>query len=217
MKMHGAIIICSVFLISASSGSGENADGNVFSSKIDSVKLYQNQAMISRSVNIKLAKGENVVVLGGLPQTLYDWSVKSSLPKDYKGRILSVEVEKKALLKKRENRIADIEKILIDLREKDLELLDSLKENQSEQGFLDSILNFTNQTASKELVTRIPQIKVWDDTLEYVSGKRKALLARKRAIEKKREEIGKSIQKWEFELSQIAGTTYYRNYQTMND
>ena len=42
------------------------------------------------------------------------------------------------------------------------------------------------------------------------------LLMRKRQVGKQRENIGKEIQKWEFELSQIAGYSYFRNYQALN-
>lgn len=194
----------------------QHNENNILKSKIVSVKLYQNQAKINRYSRIALTSGLNTIILGGLPESLHDWSVKGRLPKKYSGKILSVEIEKKALLNKRQRGIVKIEKKLEELRERDLELLDDLKSIKSQQAFLDSIVTFTNQTASKELATRLPQIKVWGDTLKYVTGKRKSLLAQKRQIEKNREVIGKKIQKWEFELSQIAGYSYFRNYQALN-
>lgn len=216
MRTSALCIALSACILLASEMSGmPGLDGGITSS-IQSVKLYQNQAKITRQARLTLKKGENVVVLVGLPPALLDWSVRSKLPKNYKGKILSVEVEKKALLKKRQKRIVLIEKKLENLREKDLELLDDLKSIKAQQKFLDSILSFTNQTASRELATRMPQIKVWNDTLNYVTAKKKKLLSNTRLIEKQREEIGKRIQKWEFELSEIAGDTYFRNYQTMN-
>ncbi len=187
-----------------------------YESEIVSVKLYQNQAKITRKTRVVLKKGSNSVVITGLPKLLYDWSVKGSLPKKYPGKILSMEVEKKALVKKRQKKILAIEKKLEALRENDQELLDELKNIRSQQKFLDSILTFTNQTVARELATRIPQVKVWDNTLSYVANKKKFLLARKRTIEKKRENIGKKIQKWEFELSQVAGYSYFHTYQSLN-
>ena len=194
----------------------QHNERKILKSKIVSVKLYQNQAKINRHSRIALTSGLNTIILGGLPESLHDWSVKGRLPKKYSGKILSVEIEKKALLNKRQRGIVKIEKKLEELRERDLELLDDLKSIQSQQAFLDSIVTFTNQTASKELATRLPQIKVWGDTLKYVTGNRKSLLAQKRQIEQKREIIGKKIQKWEFELSQIAGYSYFRNYQALS-
>ena len=192
------------------------AEVQALASGIEAVKLYQNQAMITRRTTAGLKKGENIIVLGGLPRTLHDWSVKGSLPKNFAGKILSMEVEQKALLNKKQQRILEIEKKLETLREQDVEHLDGLKNIQSQLGFLDSVVSFTNQTASRELATRIPQIKVWDETLRYVSEKRRDLMAQKRGIEKKREELGKQIQQWEFELSQIAGHGYFMNYQALN-
>jgi uncharacterized protein (TIGR02231 family) len=216
MKIVNILLMCTITFILTNLANAANDENTILSSKIVSVKLYQNQAQIIRHSKISLTKGQNIITLGGLPKTLYDWSVKGRLPKEYSGKILSVEIEQKALLNKRQRGIVKIEKILEELRERDLELLDDLKSIKSQQTFLDSILTFTNQTASKELATRLPQIKVWGDTLQYVTGKRKSLLAQTRQIEKKREEIGKNIQKWEFELSQIAGYSYFRNYQALN-
>jgi len=185
-------------------------------SKITEVKLYQNQAQIIRKATVSLKKGQNTVILGDLPQILYDWSAKGSLPKKFKGKILSLEVTKKALVKKRQKKILEIEEKLQALRDRDQVYADELKTIASQEKFLDSILDFTNQTVSKELATRIPQVKVWESTLVYVNKKKNDLLTKKRTIERDRENLGKEIQKWEFELSQIAGYNYFRNYQSMN-
>jgi uncharacterized protein (TIGR02231 family) len=193
-----------------------SADESSIESAISSVRLYQNQAKVERSVKIKLKKGNNALVFGGLPGGLHDWSVRGSLPKDYSGKIVSIEVEKRALVQKRQKKILDLENKLKNLRDKDQVFLDELQEIHSQEKFIASISEFTHQTASKELQTRIPQIDVWDSTLNYTSRKTKTLQARKREIEKEREELGKEIQKWEFELSQIAGTNYYSTYQQLN-
>lgn len=195
---------------------GSLAENTVETSKIVSVKLYQNQATIVRQARLKLVKGLNTVVIGNLSPLLYDWSVRGSLPAGFGGKINSIEVEKKALVKKRQQSIVTIEEKLEVLREKDQVCIDELKNINSQEKFLNSILEFTNATVSKELATRIPQVSLWDNTLGYVSSKMNSLLREKRKIEKEREKIGKEIQKWEFELSQIAGTTYFRNYQTLN-
>ncbi len=213
MKKHTVIVavslICGIW-------HGSLAEDTVETSKIVSVKLYQNQATIVRQARLKLVKGLNTVVIGNLSPLLYDWSVRGRLPAGFGGKINSIEVEKKALVKKRQQNIVTIEEKLDVLREKDQVCIDELKNINSQEKFLNSILEFTNATVSKELATRIPQISLWDNTLDYVSSKMNSLLREKRKIEKEREIIGKEIQKWEFELSQIAGSTYFRNYQTLN-
>jgi len=215
MKKRVCFLLLPIFMILFLAGS-IYADEKTYKSGIVSVKLYQNQAKITRSVKLNLKKGANRVVVTSLPKLLYDWSAKGSLPKNFRGKILSMEVEKKALVKKRQKRILDIEEKLMNLREKDQILVDDLKNIKSQEKFLDSILDFTNQTVSKELATRIPQVSLWDKTLNYVSKKKRGLLKEKRKIEKEREDIGKDIQRWEFELSQIAGYSYFRNYQSLN-
>ena len=210
-----AVLLCAVILISPSL-SADSKEGSLYSSTITSVKLYQNQAEITRTARIDLKRGENIIILENLPKLLHDWSARGSLPKNFQGKILSLEVEQKALTEKRNKGILEIEKKLENLQEKDQVLLDDLKEIKSQQDFLDSVLHFTNQTVAKELATRIPQVKVWDDTLSWTTAKRKRLLAEKRRIEKERETVGKEIQKWEFELSQLAGYSYFNTYRSLN-
>ncbi len=195
---------------------GDEDDGALVS-RISAVKLYRNQAAITRTVKLRLKQGTNRVVLGGLPPLLQDWSVRGSLPRGFAGSIVSLEVVQKALVQKKRKEILDIEEKLKALRDRDQSHLDDLKIVQSQEKFLDSIVDFTNQAVSRELMTRIPEVRVWDGTLTYTAGKRKSLLARKREIERERETIGKEIQKWEFELSQIAGTSYFDTYRTIND
>ncbi|MBN2080024.1 MAG: DUF4139 domain-containing protein [Spirochaetes bacterium] len=185
-------------------------------SDIVSVKLYQNQATIVRQTRLRLAKGVNTVILGNLPPLLYDWSVRGSLPENFGGKILSLEVEKKALVQKRQKSIVAIENKLERLRERDQVHVDELKNIAGQEKFLNSVMEFTSGNVSKELATRIPQVGLWNDTLQYLAKKTSDLLREKRRIGKEREKIGKEIQKWEFELSQIAGSGYFRNYQTLN-
>lgn len=193
------------------------AEEKVFQSRIIEVKLFQNQAEIVRTVVIPLKKGSNNIVLGGLPNLLYDWSIKGGLPKNFSGKIVSLEVEKKALVQKRRKNILDIEEKLSALRETDLAMADDLKNISSQEKLLASIGDFTSQTIPREIATKIPKISTWDETINYIFDKKKDLYNKRRKIEKDREKLGKEIQKWEFELSQIAGYTYYSNYQTLSN
>ena len=210
------MVFCVIAGLWYSAAGADDSEEKALSSRITAVKLYQNQAAITRTVRLRFKEGMNRITLGSLPPLLYDWSVRGSLPRNFTGSIVSLEVVKKALVKKKRKEILDIEDRLKALRERDQFFVDELKIIQSQEKFLDSIMDFTNQTVSKELMTRIPDAKVWDNTLTYTAGKRKSLLARKREIERERETIGKNIQKWEFELSQIAGTSYFSTYRSLN-
>ncbi len=215
MNKKRVVVVSMLSLLLLFSGTVHSED-NGYKSRIVGVQLFQNQAKIMRTVSVELKKGTNVVVIGDLPKLLYDWSARASLTNEKEVKILSMEVEKKALIRKRQKRILEIEKKLESLRDRDLELVDELKNIESQETFLKSIMEFTNQTVSKELATRIPQVSVWDNTMNFVSTKRRLLLKKRRDIEKQREMLGKNIQKWEFELSQIAGYSYFTNYQSLN-
>ncbi len=205
-----------IFALIAFSAEICSAADNEYSSTIQSVKVYQNQALVTRSTLVKLKRGDNQVVMTGLPKTLHDWSIKSSLPKDYDGKIMSVKIEQKMLVERFQKKVQDIEDKLKKLRRKDQEYIDELASLNTQEKFVNSILSFTETNISKELATRIPQVKVWEDTLSYCSHKNNSIVTTRRRIETAREDLGKEIQKWEFELAQIAGQSYYSNYQVLN-
>ncbi|MFH0976121.1 MAG: DUF4139 domain-containing protein [Spirochaetota bacterium] len=207
------IIIFALIILSAEICS---AADNEYSSTIQSVKVYQNQALVTRTALVKVKKGDNQIVMTGLPKTLHDWSIKSSLPKDYDGKIMSVKVEQKMLVERFQKKVQDIEDKLKKLRQKDQDYIDDLSSLNTQEKFVKSILSFTETNISKELATRIPQVKVWEDTLSYCSHKNNSIVTTRRRIETAREDLGKEIQKWEFELAQIAGQSYYSNYQVLN-
>jgi uncharacterized protein (TIGR02231 family) len=184
-------------------------------SKIVSVKVFQNQAVVEREATVKIKRGENSVTLVGFPREILDWSVKSALPKGLDAKIMTVQVEQKMLVERFQKKVGVIEDKLKDLKKKDQIYIDELTSLKSQEKFVDSVLNFTVDNASKELQTRIPQVKVWDDTLAYCSAKKHQIVQRRREIENGREDLGKEIQKWEFELAQIAGQNYYSNFQNI--
>jgi uncharacterized protein (TIGR02231 family) len=185
-------------------------------SKITAVKLYTNRAEITRVSRIKLIKGSNTILIEGLPDNMIDWSARGTLPEKYNGRIVSLEIMRQALIEKKKNRIHDIEKKLEELRDRDAELADDMTNIRQQEIFLDSIVEFTKNTASKELETRIPQTSLWSGTMNYVSSKRKELLTAGRNIQKKRRALAEDIQRLEFELSQLAGASYYSSYKKLN-
>ena len=185
-------------------------------SAITSVKLFTNRAEITRTARLNFKKGLNTIVIEGLPDNLYDWSVKGTLPEKFTGRIMSFEISKTALLEKRRKKIQEIEKKLEELRERDSEYTDDLANLKEQESFLNSVTRFTEKEASRELTTRLPQTTVWSSTMEYISRNRKGILSSRRDIHKKRRDLAREIQKLEFDLSRIAGRTYYSSYMKLD-
>jgi uncharacterized protein (TIGR02231 family) len=208
---HLLIAACACIIMAPGQGSAAEVQGDIIS-----VRLYQNQAMITRSAQVSLKEGINKITVIGLPPQLYDWSVRGKLPASFTGKIQSVEVSKHALTQKRRDRILEIEEKLEALRDRDQVMLDDMKNIASQERFLESVMSFTGTIAVKEIATAAPQVSVWDGTLGYVKNRMRELHRDKRKIEGDREQLGKEIQKWEFELSQAGGNRYYTAYQAMN-
>lgn len=215
MKKKFGILVILLLSFSVSQGSSANIPVTA-NSKITAVKLFMNRAEITRISKIKLEKGLNTILIEGLPDNLYDWSARGSLPEKFNGKIISMEISRQALLEKRKKKIAEIEKKLEELRDIDAGLADDLTNIKGQDDFINSINEFTKQTASKDLQTRIPQTELWGNTLDYTAKKKKDLQNTARGIQKKRRELAKEIQKWEFELVQIGGSSYYSGYQKIS-
>ena len=213
-KLYGMLAPL-IFVFSVSWGNSANLPVAA-NSKITAVKLFTNRAEITRVSKIKLQKGSNTILIEGLPDNLYDWSVRGSLPEKFSGKIMSMEISRQALLEKRRKKISEIEKKLEELRDQDAGLADDLTNIKGQDDFINSINEFTRHTASKDLQTRIPQTDLWGTTLDYTAKKKKDLQNSSRSIQKKRRELAKEIQKWEFELVQIGGSSYFSSYQKIN-
>ena len=210
------ITLFAVILTVIISGDMLFSDPAPVNSAITSVKLFTNRAEITRTARLNLKKGLNSVVIEGLPDNLYDWSVKGTLPEKFTGRIMSLEISRTALVEKRRKKIEEIEKKLEELKERDSEYTDDLSNLKQQESFLDSVTRFTEQEASKELTTRLPQTAVWSSTMEYISQRKKTILSSSRDIHKKRRDLAKEIQKLEFDLNRIAGRTYYSSYTKLD-
>lgn len=214
-KQYGMLTAMLFFIFSASWVSSADIPAAA-NSKITAVKLFTNRAEITRLSKIKLQKGLNTILIEGLPDNLYDWSVRGSLPEKFNGKIMAMEISRQALLEKRRKKISEIEHKLEELRDQDAGLADDLTNIKGQDDFINSINEFTRQTASKDLQTRIPQTDLWGNTLDYTAKKKKDLQNSARVIQKKRRDLAKEIQKWEFELVQIGGSSYFSSYQKIN-
>jgi hypothetical protein len=144
----GLLLIILLFVLITIPELGVTAKPINVQSEITSVKLYTNRAEITRVSKIKLNRGSNIIEVEGLPDNLYDWSVRGSLPEKYNGKVLSLEISRQALLEKRNKKIMEIEKKLEELKDKDIELSDELANILSQEEFLNSINDFAKVSAS---------------------------------------------------------------------
>lgn len=186
-------------------------------STIKSVKIYKNRAIVERTAEVKVKRGENRIKITGLAPSLRDTTIRVNLPEKNSLTLLGFSVEQKVLLENRQKEILKIEKKLKALREKDRVYIDRLAVISSKIEYLNSLGNVNLQKARHSISDNKVNLKTWSSVMEYLSEKELKFRYEKRKIEKEREDLGKEIQKWEFELSKIAGNTYFRNFRSMSD
>lgn len=185
--------------------------------RIDSVLLYQNRARVERKVALNLQKGMNRIELTGFPVSIEDWSVRASLPENFRGRIVSMEVTRHARTEKIKQEIRDLEIALEKLRNEDQALADRLRTLSEKEKFVNAMADFSVKQNQEELAKGTVNVGRWGEALNFVGGQLDAIRAARRRVEQRRVDLGKEIQRLEFELYQLAGSDYYRAYQQLQN
>lgn len=205
--------IFSQFLLSSLLGIPLTAIAAVSPGNIEKVTIYQNQARVERSVEVSLKRGDQEIVIEGLPSMLLDATVRANPQKTrQQSRIQSLQVEKKALLEKKQKRIRELETELDALYQKDYDLLDKLSVVHNEIEFLDTIRSDQGTTNSDNARSGTLSLKSMEATLTFLRTREQKLLGEKRDIERSRDELNRKIQVVEHELQQVGGQRYFSQY-----
>jgi uncharacterized protein (TIGR02231 family) len=173
-------------------------------SAISSVKLYRNQAVITRTCEIKLNKGANNLVFNELPLSLLDNTLQVNID-SAASKLISVNINEILSAKSIIPTISEIESQIKKLRLEDSVLVDNISALNIQEKFILSMNECAAANAFKENVLASPNTKNWEVTISWFSTKLNKIFEEKRSIAGQREEIAKKIQNLEFELAKITG------------
>ena len=140
------------------------------SSTVASVTIYSDRAMVTRTIREQLSSGETIFVVGDLPVTLMDQTIRVSGVGESSAKILDVRVATVFLDTVPEVRIRELQAKLRSLRGEEQKLQDALLVLRSQREFVDSVRVTTSREARPTGVQRTT-LEEWDRLLSFLEKK----------------------------------------------
>ncbi len=186
-------------------------------SDIQRVRLYPGKAEITRVQTLSLQKGSNRITITHLPRGVMDWSVRGELTGNFQGKIVSLKVESVALLEKYQKRVRELETRLDQLHDRDRIHLDQIAALNEEMDFLHAFRDRNGRDHSAPVLNGKTNLATLENSMKFSSSRTERILTEKRLTEIKRREIGKEIQKLEYELRKETGEDYFRSFMNLSE
>ena len=174
-------------------------------SRIDSVTVYPDSAMITRVAELKLDEGQHSLIFADIIPEIDEGSLKISGQGSAQENILGAQIKKEFLEEVPAERARRLKEEIEKLEDDKRRLQDSKNVLIEEKEYLDSIKLFSGQQLPKDLVTKMPSPQELDNTYKFLDTKLKENFSLVMEDELKIRGIDKKIQALRNELSQISG------------
>ncbi|MBM4167566.1 MAG: mucoidy inhibitor MuiA family protein [Ignavibacteria bacterium] len=166
---------------------------------VSAVAVYPDRAMVTRTIKDQLPSGERILVVGDLPTTLIDQTIRVSGAGESAVKILDVSVATVFLDTIPEVRIRDLQSRLRSLRVEEQKLQDALVVLRSQREFVDSVKISTSREARPSGVQRAT-LEEWDRLLAFLEKKLGGIFAEMRATNQSLIDLRSKIETVEREI-----------------
>jgi uncharacterized protein (TIGR02231 family) len=136
-------------------------------SKITSVVVYPDRALVTRTAAMELSKGDHEVVFGSLPPNINIDSLRAKGKGTASVRILSLESQKVILDRPHQERVAELKDKIQGIGDKIAEVKTRKTSLTAELKLVRAIGVYSGEQFSKEFITRQPGIDEWNAMLEF--------------------------------------------------
>ena len=126
----------------------QSAANEAVRSKVTAVTVYSDRAMITRSADVSLAAGTNIVEFGALPVSFVDQSLRVSGSAESGVKILDVRIKTVYIDTIPDTRIKNLQDRLYSLRGREQFLVKKLEVMRTQLAFIDSLRIYYARTAS---------------------------------------------------------------------
>ncbi|MGQ9629749.1 MAG: mucoidy inhibitor MuiA family protein [bacterium] len=172
-------------------------------SRIDSVCVYTDRALVTRTASLELGVGSYEVVFEGLPAGIAEDSVRVSGVGTAASRIFGTEVRKTFLERPQQERIRQLEDEILKLRDEDKALSDAMDNLQFQKKFIHSIEVATAENISKDMTVTRPTVEDWQNILNFLGRSLSQIDEGLRKLEVQRREIKAKLDAKQRELNQV--------------
>jgi len=165
---------------------------DVVPSKIRSVTLFSNQALITREAKVPVQKGLNEIFIG---VEAFNVDADSVSAKVFgKGELYSVQLKTIYLEKAPQENIKDLEKKLKDLKAAHTAMTDDINVLKNKERFLESVMDFSKTQVPQDMKTSFPKTEELTKTLSFLGQSFEAILKKRQDINEKIIDVDEKIQ-----------------------
>lgn len=141
------------------------------SSRITSVTVYADRALVVRTVKVSVEPGEHAILVPGLPPSLAEDSVMASI-RSGPAKLMGLEVRKKFGSEARDAWIRQLEREIEQLEDKIKEIGARIEADKKAMDFADRLQLLKAEQPAKEFGTRPFSPSDWDAAVKYLAGLR---------------------------------------------
>jgi uncharacterized protein (TIGR02231 family) len=204
--MRRSLVITGIFaLILVISSSIVFASTIEAESRIASVTVYPDSALISRKASPKLSPGAHTVVFSDIIPEIDENSLRVSAEGNAEVKLLGAQVKKEFLQEEAAEEVKRLQEEIQKLQDEARKIEDQKKVLSEEKQFLDSIRLYSGQQIPKDLITKMPAVKDLEDTLNFLANRLKAIYSQLIEAELQIREIQKKAEVLRRQLAEISG------------
>src|SRR5512135_1109879 len=159
---------------------------------IAAVTVFPNRARITRRGRAHLAPGEDTLVLEGLSPWIIEDSVRAS-GRGAGAKIVQAEVTTEFVAQPPEQVIADLQKQLVDLQDKDRALVDDEAASAARLDFLTKLRESSSQTLARGLAFGNTTLERVQAVLDFTARELDGVNARRRELAIQRRDLKREI------------------------
>ncbi len=181
-------------------------------SKVTSATIFKDRAIVTRSADVNLKKGENRIVFSGLTTDIKDETVRIAAEGDGEIKIIDVKVERKYTPEIRKEEMNDLQKKINALNHQMQEADDQIAVYNSKKQFVESLKAESVKYADQKILLSTNSTKEWNDLLKFLEVNLNEIYKGIRSQSDKQSELSEQIKALTLTRSKYEGSEP-RNYK----
>lgn len=181
-------------------------------SKVVEATVFKDRAMVIRSADANLKKGENRIIFSNLPTDIKDETVRISAEGNGEIKILDVKVERKFTPEIRKEEMNELQKKIDALSGQMNAASDQFEIYSSKKSFLESLKAESVKYANQKILLSSNSTKEWADILKFLETNLSEIYTGMRTQAGKRHELGEKIKALKLTMNKYEGSEP-RNYK----
>ncbi len=174
-------------------------------SKVINATVFKDRAMVTRSADIHLKKGENQVIFSGLTTDIKDETVRISTEGSSGIKILDVKVERKYTPEIRKEEMNELMKQIDALNTEMQAAIDQIAVYDSKKDFVESLKAESVKYANQKILLSTNSTKEWGDLLKFLETNLNEIYSGIRIQSAKRSEIDAKIKALKLTMNKYEG------------